>query len=325
MRRCHEKIAAIFLLVFLHQTAIGQPVSIAQDYPRKPIRILASDPGAVIDMTARLLIPGLTASLGQSVIIDNRSSSGFVLPELALKSLPDGYTLLIQSGSFWVATLLQTAPYDPLKDFIPVTLATNAPLFLYTHPSMAAKTLKEFIAFAKSRPGELNYGSAGSGATNFLAFELFKTMAGVNIVRVPYKGTGQAANGLLANQVQAMFGSAAAGMPQVKTGRLRVLAVADAQPSALAPDVPTVAAAGVPGYEAASMSAIWVPAHTPRAIVNRLNGDIVQALRNPFVKEKLSASGIEIVATTPEQAAVYVKSDMAKMAKVIRDAGVKAD
>ena len=286
---------------------------------------MASEPGAQIDFTLRLIQPPLSAGLGQSVIIDNRSSSGFILAEMLLRAPADGYTMLMQASSFWLAPLMQSAPYDMLKDFAPVMIGTNAPLFLYVHPSVPAKSVKELVALAKAKPGELNYGSAGSGATNYLAAELFKSMAGVNIVRIPYKGTAQAAVGLLANQAQAMFGSAAAGFSHVKSGKLRVLAAATAQPSALAPEVPTLAASGVPGFEAGSMSGVYVPIKTPGAVINRLNQEMVRVLAIADVKDKMISAGIEPVGNTPAQALAYIKADLVKWGKVIKDTGMKAE
>ena len=302
---------------------LGMGAAVGQNYPYRPIRILASQPGAQVDLSARLIAQGLAPSLGQPVIVDNRT--GIIAIETAAKAPPDGYTLLMYTSAVWVLPLLQKVPFDPIKDLSPVALATNAPLFLFAHPSVPAKTVKDLIVLAKARPGELNYGSAGSGTTNHLAAELFKRMAGVDIVWVPYKGSVPAAVGLVANQVQVMFVSAAVGMPQVKAGRLRVLAVASAQPSALAPDVPTVAASGLPGYEAASMSGIWVPAGTPKALVNRLSQEILRVLNSADVKEKLISSGVDPIGASPEQAAAYIKSDMVKWDKLIKDAGIRRD
>ncbi len=295
----------------------------AQNYPTKPIRLLASEPGAQVDTVARLISKSVAATLGQAVIVDNRP--GFIAVETAAKAPPDGYTLVIYASSVWVAPLVQKTNFDPVRDLSPITLATNAPLLLFTNPTLPAKSVKELIALAKARPGELNYGSSSSGTANHLAGELFKIMAGVDIVRVPYKGTGPAAVGLLANQVQLMFGSATTGMSQVKSGKLRVLGVASLKLSALAPDVPTISASGLPGYEAAAQSCLWAPAKTPRPIVQRLHADIVRTLNDADVKERLLAAGLETVGLTPEQTNTYIKTDIAKWGKVIRDAGIRQD
>jgi tripartite-type tricarboxylate transporter receptor subunit TctC len=321
MRVAH-RIAALCAAVL---TLLGAAYTQDQTFPNKPIRVLASEPGAAIDFTLRLVAPSLTSGFGQPVIVDNRSSGGFIMAEILLRAPPDGYTLLMQAGSFWLAPLLQPAPYDAVRDFAPVTLATNAPLFLYVHPSVPVKTLKEFLALAKAKPGELNYSSAGSGATNYLAAELFKSMAGVNIVRIPYKGTAQAVTGLVGNQAQMMFASATAGLSHVKAGRLKVLGVASAQPSALAPDVPTISSQGVPGYEAASMSGVYAPGKTPAATINRINREFVRVLHSPEAKEKMLGVGIETIGNSPAQAAAYIKADLVKWGKVIKDTGMRAE
>ena len=296
----------------------------AQPYPSKPIRLVASEPGGNVDFVARQIAPRLSTSFGQQIIVENRPS-GIIPVEIVAKAVPDGYTLLIESSTFWVGPLLQKTPYDPAADFILITLPTAAPFFLYVHPSVPAATLRELIALAKARPGVLNYGSAGSGASNHLATELFKSMAGVDIVRVPYKGAGPAGIGLVANQVQLMFGSAPFGMTQVKSGRLRVLAVASAKPSALAPEIPTMVAAGLPGYEATFMSGLWAPARTPGALIQRLNAEVVRALNGTDVKDKLLNAGVEPLGTTPEQSIAIMTADIAKWAKVIKDAGIRND
>ena len=296
----------------------------AQPYPSKPIRLVASEPGGNVDFVARQIAPRLSTSFGQQIIVENRPS-GIIPGEIVAKAVPDGYTLLIESSTFWVGPLLQKTPYDPAADFILITLPTAAPFFLYVHPSVPAATLRELIALAKARPGVLNYGSAGSGASNHLATELFKSMAGVDIVRVPYKGAGPAGIGLVANQVQLMFGSAPFGMTQVKSGRLRVLAVASAKPSALAPEIPTMVAAGLPGYEATFMSGLWAPARTPGALIQRLNAEVVRALNGTDVKDKLLNAGVEPLGTTPEQSIAIMTADIAKWAKVIKDAGIRND
>jgi tripartite-type tricarboxylate transporter receptor subunit TctC len=295
--------------------------ALGDDYPVKPIRFVSSEPGGNIDFVARVLGQGLTSSMGQQVIIENRPS-GIIAGQTVASATPDGYTLLIESSSFWVGPLLQKTPYDPVKDFSPITLPSNAPFFLFLHPSVPANSVKELIALAKAKPGELNYGSAGAGSSNHLATELFKMMAGVNIVRVPYKGAGPAAIGLVANQVQLMFGSGPLGMSQVKAGRLKLLAVASAGPSALAPGVPTVAASGLPGYEAGSLSGLWVPAKTPKAVIDRLNREVVRVLVSADGKAKLLSSGVEAVGGSPGASAAVIRADMDKWDKVIRATGL---
>jgi tripartite-type tricarboxylate transporter receptor subunit TctC len=294
-------------------------VAVGQDYPVKPVRIITAEPGGNTDLVTRLLAEGL--NLGQRVITQNLPT-GIFAAETVMTSPPDGYTLLLQSSGFWIGPLIQKTSYDPVRDFMPITLTTNAPFFLYVHPSVPVATVKELIAFAKANPGLLNYGSSTIGATNHLAAELFNSMAGVNIVRVGYKGAGAAGIGLVSNQVQLMFGSGSFGMSNVKAGRLKVLGVGDSARSALAPDVPTITEAGLPGYEAAGMSGLWAPAKTPRQLVDRLNDEIVRVLARREIKERLLSVGIEAVGSSPEKAAAYVKSDVAKWARLIRDAGI---
>ena len=313
----------VSLMLTMVMTMLAVGTVSGQGYPNKPIRILASEPGAQVDLVARQIAPAISASLGQPVIVENRP--GFIAVENAAKATPDGYTLVIYASSVWVSPLLQKIAVDPVRDLAPITLATNAPLFLFSHPSVPAKSVKELVALAKAKPGELNYGSSSAGTANHLAGELFKSMAKVDIVRIPYKGTGPAAVGLMANQVQLMFGSAAAGMPHVKGGRLRVLGVGSAQPSALAPEVPTISASGVPGYEAAAQACMWAPIKTPKVIISRLNQEILRVLNSPDVKEKFLNGGVETVGTTPEQTAAYIKADVAKWSKVIKEAGIKVE
>ena len=257
----------------------------AQNYPNKTIRIVTSEPGGGSDLTARLLAQGIAGGLGQNVIVENRPSN--ILGGIVAKALADGYTLL-SGGSFLIGPLLEKTSYDPVRDFSPITLTATAPNVLVVHPSLPVKSVQELIALAKARPGQLNYASTGAGGISHLAAELFKSMAGVNIVRIPYKGTGQAANDLLAGQVQLMFLAIGTAEPYVKSGKLKALAVTSAKPSALAPGLPTVAASGLPGYEAGIIFGLYAPAKTPLPIVNRLNREAVQVLNRTEVKENCS-------------------------------------
>jgi len=295
----------------------------AEPYPSKPIRLLASQPGAQVDFVARRLSQGLADSLGQPVVVDNRP--GYISVEVASNAQPDGYTLVIYASSVWISVFLRKQPFDPVKDLAPITLPTNAPLFLFIHPSLPVKSVQELIAYAKARPGVLNYGSSAIGTSNHLAGVLFKKMSGVDIVRVPYKGTGAAAIGLMSNQVQMMFAAALAGMPMVKAGRLRVLGVASKQRSQVAPEVPTISESGLPGYEAAALTVMWAPARTPAAIVNRLSKEVLRVLNSAEVKTQLLRAGLEPIGTTPEETASYMKADMAKWSKLIKEGAVRED
>ena len=302
---------------------LAADVASGQDYPNKPIRIVTTTAGGGNDFAARLIAQGLTVNLGQQVIVDNRSST--VVPgDLVAKAPPDGYTLLVAGGTFSIGPLLQKAPYDPVKDFAALTLAARAPLVVVVHPSSTAKSIKELIALAKANPGGLNYGTPGIGSSAHLSAELFKAMAGVNIVHIPYKGAGPATNDLLGGQVQLAFGNATSVTPHVKSGRLRALAVTTAEPSMLYPALPTVAAS-LPGYESASLVGIFVPAKTPAALVNRLNREIVRILNQADVKEKFFNSGVEVVGSSPAEFAATIKSEIARMGKVIKDVGIRAE
>jgi len=300
----------------------GHGAAAADDYPSKPIRIVTAQPGGNTDFTARVIAQALNQSVGQPVIVLNRPS-GIVAAETLLNAAPDGYSLLLQASSFWIGPLLQKLPYDPVKDFAPISMANTAPFFLYVHPSIPANNVKELIALAKSRPGRLHYGSSAAGSSNHLAAALFVSMAGIDVVRVPYKGAGQAGIGLVANEVQMMFGSAPFGLPLVKQGRLKMLAAGSTEPSAFAPGVPTVSASGLPGYEAESISGIWVLAQTPKAIVKRLNDEVVRILARPDVRNRFERVGMKAVGTSPEKFASIIKADMERWSRVIKQTGIR--
>ena len=295
----------------------------AQDYPAKPIRIVTGEAGGSNDFAARLIASGIAGPLGQSVITDNRAG-GVIAVEIVAKAPPDGYTLLIFNNSMWTLPLMRNMPYDPVRDFSPITLAVSAPNILVVHPSLPVKSVKDLVDLAKTRPGDLNYASGSTGGSAHLAAELFKNMTGVNIVRIPYKGGGAANVDLIAGQVQMMFATAGSVMPHVKAGRLRAIAVTSGEPSALAPGLPTVASE-LPGYMSVAPFAMFAPARTPAATLNRLNAEIVRVLNRPGVKEKFLNLAVEVVASSPEQLGKFVKSEMSRLGKVIKDAGIRAD
>ena len=295
----------------------------AQPYPSKPIRILTSAPGNSDDLAARLISQGISSGLGQQAVVDNR---GVVAVEIAAKSPPDGYTLLLYGSPMWLAPFMRDkVPYDPVKDFAPVTWATNSPNLLVVHPSLPVKSVRELIALVKARPNELNYGSGSAGSTPHLAAELFRSMTGVQIVRVAYKGSGPALTALLSGELHFMFPSTGSANPLLKSGKLRPLAVTTLKSTALAPNLPTVAESGLPGYESASLLAVFAPAGTPPAIVQRLNQEMVKALQSTEARERLFNSGVEAVGSTPEQFAVTLKNEMTKWGKVIKDAGIRSE
>ena len=297
----------------------------AQPFPTKAIRIVTGGTGSNSDLISRLFAQGLTGIVGQQVIVDNRPS-GVILGEIVARAAPDGYTLLVSGSSFWLAPFLQDKlPWNPIRDFSPVILATSTPNIIAIHPAQPVKSVKELIAMAKAKPGELNYASGSTGSTPHLAAELFKAMAGVNITRINYKGSGPALQDLIGGQVQVMFPTGPSAMPHVKAGRLRVLAVTSAQPSALVPGVPTVAATGVPGYEMVSFTGMFAPAKTPKTLIGRLNLESTRVLNVPETRERFLNAGAETVGGTAEQFGAAVKSEMARLGKLIKDAGIRAE
>lgn len=302
----------------LSAAAAGQP------FPSKPLRIVTGGAGGGNDVVARLIAQGLTASLGQQVVVDNRPS-GVIPGEVVSKSAPDGHTMLVSGSSFWILPLFQPSPYDPVKDFSPITLAVSTPNILAVHRSLPVDNVKQLIALARSRPGQLNYGTSGTGSSPHLGGELFKLLAKVDIVRVNYKSAGQALSELIAGQVQLTFGNALSVTPQVRSGRLKALGVTGAQRSALFPEIPTIAESGVPGYELTSPFVVLGPPKIPAPVVSRLNQEIVQLLRRPESKEKLSGAGIEVVGSSSDQLASMLLSEMARWEKVIQQAGIRTE
>ena len=316
---------------FMQCVAAGAAVAIsavtaAQSFPAKAIRIVTNEPGAGLDFSARLIAQGLAARLKQAVIVDNRGGAGGIIAgELVAKSAADGYTLLFYSNGLWTLPLLQKAPFDPLRDFAAVTLALTSPGILVVHPSLPVKSVKELLALARARPGELNVASGGNGAPTHLAAELFKLMARVNLTHLPYKGSGPALNALVGGEAHLMFTVANGGLPHVRSGRLRALAVTSAQPSALLPGLPTIAATGVPGYEAVTMQARFAPARTPQNVIQLLNQETLGVLRAPEVREKFFNGASEVVGSSPDQLRAAVAADMAKLERVIKAAGIVAN
>ena len=294
----------------------------AQSYPAKPVRFVTSEPGGGNDIVARVLAEGLTTSLGQRVIVDNR---GIVAAEIAKNANPDGYTLLVYGANIWLLPYLREhVAWDPLRDFAPITIAVQLPNVLVVHPTVPVKSVRELIDYAKARPGKLDYAAGTIGVSPHLSAELFKAMTSIDIVRVPYKGGGPALNGLIAGETHLMFPNVGGAMPHMKSGRVRALAVSSPQPSALAPGLPTIAAT-VPGYEFSAVICLYAPAKTPPAIVEQLNREAVRVLRSPEVKERLFNSGAEVVANSAREFTAYMKADMQKMGKVIKDAGIKSE
>ncbi len=316
------KLAAYALLT--GPLVLGTGNAVCQDYPNKLIRIVTSEPGTANDMVSRLLADSLPASMGQPVIVDNRNLA--IAPAFTAKAPPDGYTVLFHGPPVWILPLLRsTATWDAARDLAPITLATMTPNILAVHPSVPAKSVSELISLAKGRPGELNFASAGPGSSNHLAGELFKFMTAINVVHVPYKGAGAALTGLVGGQVHFMLPTAGSGMPHVKSGRLRALAVTSARASALAAGLPTVAASGVPGYESTAMLGLFAPAKTPVAAIARLNREVASILNKAEMKERLLGTGLEVVAGSPEDFGAAVKLEILRLGKVIRESRIRED
>jgi tripartite-type tricarboxylate transporter receptor subunit TctC len=309
-------IGAIFSIGLM---VLGAGAVCGQPYPNKPIRLVTAPAGGGADSLARLIAQGITGPLGQPVLIENRPTA--VIGALVSKAPADGYTLSLVGQSFWVSPLIEKMSYDPIGDFSPVTLTNRDPQVLVVHPSLPVKSVKELIALAKARPGELNNAVAGLVSTSYLAAELFKAMAGVNITQVNFSGAVLALTSVLSGEVQMRFASIDTPAPLVKAGKLRALAVTSALPSPLAPGLPTVAAV-VPGYVSEVMQAILVPAKTPDAVINRLNQEIVRLLNRSEVQEQLFKSGSEPAPSSPEEVATAIKADMAKASKLIKSAGI---
>jgi tripartite-type tricarboxylate transporter receptor subunit TctC len=303
-------------------------IAAAQQYPSRPIRmIVPAGPGGGVDTVTRTLGAALTSALGQPVVADNRPGAGTMLAsEITAKAPPDGYTLLSAPSALTVnASLYSNLSYDPIRDFTPIAGIAAAPLLLAVHPSLPVKSVKELVALARSKPGQLSYASPGNGTSGHLAGELFKSVAHLNIVHIPYKGGGPATVDLVGGHVLMMFPTIQAALPYVSAGRLRLLAVTSTSRSPLVPDLPTMAQAGLPGVEVGSWFALLAPAGTPKEIVTKLDGAVKAALQSPDVAERLRALGYESFSMGPDQLAAYLKSDLAKWSKVIRAAGIRAE
>ena len=317
----------ITVLLVVSITAFGAKAA-EQPYPARPIRfIVGPGPNSGTDIVARAIALKLTERMGQSVIVDNRpGAGGTVAIEIAAKALPDGYTMLFVSGSLVIHPFLyRKLPYDPVRDLMPITLIGVVPQVLAVHPAVAAKNMGEFIALAKDKPGQINYGSGGIGSTGHLAGELLQSMAGIRLTHVPYKGAGPAAVDLIAGQIQALFTSAVNALQHSRTGRVRVLAVTAANRSTAIPEVPTIAESGLPGYELMTWYGVLSAAGTPRTVINRLNREIGAVVKLPDVQERLAVDGVEPAPGTPEQFAALIKSEMTRIGRIMREAGIQLE
>jgi len=295
--------------------------ALAQQYPVRAVRVIVPyAPGGGSDVISRILAQRLSESFGRQFVIDNRAgANGIVGTEIAAQAPADGYTLLYVSSPHAVnSSMYRKLPYDTLKDFAPISEVAIAASILAVHPSLPARSVREFIALAKARPGQIDYASGGSGGSPHLATELFKKMAGINLTHVPYRGAGPALTDVLAGQVQVMFASSAPAMPHIHAGRLRALGISTVKRSAVAPDIPTVAESGVPGYEAITVFGLLAPASVPRAIIDTLNAAVGKAMRSPEVGESLKALGADAAVTTPEEFARIIEAEMKRWGELVR-------
>ena len=317
--------ARFTLLVILLGNVSGIAHAQKSRYPDKPVRfVVPFAPGGGTDIIARAMAQKLSEAFGQSVVVDNRGGAGGTIgAEIAAKSTPDGYTMIMVSGSYAVNAGLYKLPYDPLNGIDTVTLVGTSPFIVALNPSVPAKNVKELIALAKAKPASLNYASTGTGGITHMATELFRLMAGINIVHIPYKGTGPALNDVIGGQVQMIFGSILATLPHVKSGRLKGIAVSGAKRSDAAPDMPTVAESGLPGYEVTLWYGVWGPKGLPKEVISRWNAELAKILKSPDMKARLATEGLDALGSTPGEFRIHLKAEIAKWAKVIKDANVK--
>jgi tripartite-type tricarboxylate transporter receptor subunit TctC len=321
MRGTHGKSAPLLrhAAILLGIAALMQvPPPAAAQSSQRPIRFVTTAPGSGNDFTIRLMSPGLTAALGRQIIVDNRA--GLVVPgSIVAKAPGDGSTLLILSSTLWIAPLLQPdVPYDPVRDFSPISMVTTAPNVLVVHPSLPVKSTQELITYAKGRPGQLNFGVTVLGGSIHLAGELFASLGGLNMVRVPFKGVGDAVTAQLSGEVQVMFPVAVSARAHMDSGKMRGLAVSSREATALVPGLPPVSAT-LPGFEAVTMTGVWAPKSTPETVIRRMHAEIVAALNLPEVKDRLFAAGSEVVGSTPQEFAATMKADMTKWARIMKE------
>ncbi len=316
-------------------SAIAAPFALAgslclaagDDYPNKPIRMIVPFPaGGPTDITARIIGQKLSEAWGHPVVIDNRGgANGIIGQDAVAKADPDGYTMMTQSIAFAVNPSLYKLPYDPVRDFTPVTEVASTPLMLVVYPGVPARTVKELLAYAKTKPNQINYASFGQGSIAHLAAEMLKTATGIQMVHVAYKGVPQSVGDTIAGQCQVMFPTIPSALPHVRTGRLRGLAVTSAQRVAVAPDQPTMIEAGVPGYVTGTWNGIFLPGGVPKPLVARLNAEIVRIVKSPDVRQQFDSQGFDPLGSSPEEFAKFVRQEMDKYARVVKTAGVKVE
>ncbi len=317
--KCLSSIVALSLLAL--------PVA-AQNYPTRAVRLVVpSSPGGGTDISARILAPQLSQFLGQQVVVENRPGAGTMIGgEAVARAAPDGYTLLMGISTLAInPAMYKKVPYDALKDLAPISQAVALSNVLVVHPSLPAKSVKEFVALVKPRPGQINFASAGVGTSPHLSMELFLVMTGLKMLHIPYKGSGPGVTDLIAGHVPAMMPNMLSAQPHIKSGRLRALGVTGSKRAPGADDIPTIAEAGVPGYEAVQWYGLLAPAAVPRDIITKLHAGVVRALQNPEVRQRLLNDGAEPVGSSPEEFSAYLRSETAKWAKVIQAAGIKPE
>ena len=300
----------------------------AQAYPAKPVRVLVGfPPGSGVDITTRLFMPRLAEALGQQIVVDNRpGAAGNIGAEVAARAAPDGYTLLMAAASIAISqTLYRKLSYNLEKDFEPVALVASAPFVLVVHPSLPTRNVKGLVALAKAKPGELTYASTGNGSTPHLTTEIFKLQAGINLIHVPYKGTPPAITDLIAGQVTMMFANTLSVLPHVNTGRLRALAISSGRRSAAAPELPTVAESGMPGFDTSTWFGMLAPAGTSKDVVARLSSELRKIAQLPDVRKQLVSQGADAVSTTPEQFGAHLRAEIAKWGKAVKASGARVD
>ncbi|MEI7678818.1 MAG: tripartite tricarboxylate transporter substrate binding protein [Betaproteobacteria bacterium] len=318
------------LQIFVALLGINMPVAFAQNYPVKPVRLIVpSAPGGGTDIAARLIAQGLTESLGQAVVVDNRGGAGGIagVTVAAKLSAPDGYTLLLGSNGHlsFAAAINPKLPYDPQKDLTPISLVANQPFVLAVSSAVAANSIRELITMAKAKPGVITYGSGGAGSASHLGVELFQLRSGVTLMHIPYKGTGPGMSALMSGELQVLMAGLATVLPQAKSGKIKVLAVSGSQRSRMAPEVPTVAEAGVPGYEFNVWYGMMAPGGTPRPIVTKLATEIARLLKAPVVVERFAVAGLEPISNTPDEFTALLKREIPEWNKVAKAANIRVE
>lgn len=324
-----KTVSAVWLAAYCALFAIAVPAAHAQDYPMRPVRIIAQfTPGTSTDILARVIGGKLTEAWGQQVVVDNRPGAGGIVgTEIGAKAASDGYTLTMAvSSAFGInPTLYARLPYDAIRDFAPITNIALTPQTLVVNPAFAARSVKDLIALARAKPGQINYASLGSGSTSHLTMEMFRSAAGIQLNHIPYKGSPAAHAELFSGQIPVMFDAIPAVLPHVKSGRLRALGIGSAQRSPFLPDVPTIAESGFPGFEAVGWIGIAAPAKTPAPVLDKLNAEIVRIINSPEMKERLATLAFTPVGDTREQFARFMKAEITKWGKAVRESGAKAE